>query len=52
MKSRLQRIEIRNFKAFREFSFDLAGPNNCGKSTLLQAVMVWNLAMQRWIETK
>ncbi len=30
----------------------LAGPNNSGKSTLLQAVMVWNLAMQRWSERK
>jgi hypothetical protein len=30
----------------------LAGPNNCGKSTLLQAVMVWNLAMQKWLEKK
>ncbi|MFZ4396037.1 MAG: ATP-dependent nuclease [Kiritimatiellia bacterium] len=46
------------FKRFvqQEFPLEpltlLAGPNNCGKSTLLQAVMVWNLAMQRWIEKK
>lgn len=26
----------------------LAGPNNSGKTTLLQAVAVWNLALQRW----
>ena len=30
----------------------LAGPNNSGKTTLLQAIMVWNLAMQRWHEKK
>jgi AAA15 family ATPase/GTPase len=45
MKSRLHRIEIRNFKAFREFSFDLAcrhlllyGANGSGKSSLYWAL--------------
>ena len=46
------------FKQFASQSFPLepltllAGPNNSGKSTLLQAIMVWNLAMQKWIEKK
>lgn len=45
MKSRLHRIEIRNFKAFREFSFDLGGrhlllygANGSGKSSLYWAL--------------
>ena len=45
MKSRLQRIEIRNFKAFREFTLDLEGrhlliygPNGSGKSSLYWAL--------------
>lgn len=45
MKSRLQRIEIRNFKAFRDFSLDLDGrhllvygPNGSGKSSLYWAL--------------
>jgi energy-coupling factor transporter ATP-binding protein EcfA2 len=45
MKSRLQRVEIRNFKAFREFVFDVEGrhllvygPNGSGKSSLYWAL--------------
>lgn len=45
MKSRLHRIEIRNFKAFREFTLDLEGrhllvygPNGSGKSSLYWAL--------------
>ena len=33
---------------FATDSIVLAGPNNSGKSTLLQALAVWNLALQRW----
>jgi hypothetical protein len=51
-------ISTRNFKRFNQQEFPLepisllAGPNNSGKSTLLQAAMVWNLAMQKWWEKK
>ena len=54
----IQKVTCRYFKSFAQQSFDLqsltllAGPNNSGKSTLLQAVMVWNLALQRWVEKK
>ena len=40
----IKKLTVRNFKSFREQSFDLgdsvvlAGPNNAGKTTLLQAV--------------
>ena len=48
-------VTIRNFKRFHEQSFDLddsmvlAGPNNAGKSTLLQAMTSWKLGVDRWI---
>ena len=51
----VQKVILRHFKRFREDSFDifdtiiLAGPNNSGKSTLLQAIAVWNLALRRWL---
>jgi hypothetical protein len=51
-------ISTQAFKRFEQQTFKigpvavLAGPNNSGKSTLLQAIMVWNLAMQKWCEKK
>ena len=54
----IHQITTRYFKRFetQEFPLEpltlLAGPNNSGKSTLLQAAMVWNLAMQKWWEKK
>ena len=50
----IQRVTIRNFKRFSEQTFDLAdsvvlaGPNNAGKSTLLQAIASWKLGIDRW----
>lgn len=50
----LKRVTIRNFKRFAEESFDLAdavvlaGPNNSGKSTLLQAIVTWKFGLDRW----
>ncbi len=50
----IQRVVIRRFKRFEEVEFVLpdhivlAGPNNCGKSTVLQAIAAWGLALQHW----
>lgn len=51
----IKRVRVRHFKQFDDHVFDLsesivlAGPNNSGKSTLLQAIAVWNLALQKWL---
>ena len=51
----IRRITIRHFKRFREQTFELAdsvvlaGPNNSGKTTLLQAISAWKLGLERWI---
>jgi predicted ATPase len=54
----IQRVTLRNFKRFREQTFELqdhvvlAGSNNAGKSTLLQAIAVWNLGRRKWLENR
>jgi len=53
----ITQVEVSHFKRFGEheiidLSGDvllLAGPNNSGKSTALQAIAAWNLALQRWL---
>lgn len=50
----IRRVVIRGFKRFQEMTFDLpghvvlAGPNNTGKTTVLQAISAWSLAFERW----
>ena len=50
----IRRVTIRNFKRFEEQTFELAdsvvlaGPNNAGKSTLLQAIATWRMGLDRW----
>lgn len=50
----IHRVGVRYFKQFESQDFDLAehivlaGPNNSGKTTLLQAIVAWNLARERW----
>jgi len=50
----IKKVVLKNFKRFTEQTFDLqdsvilAGPNNAGKSTLLQAIVVWRLGLDRW----
>jgi len=51
----IERVTIRNFKRFSSQTFDLAGavvlagPNNAGKSTLLQAIVTWKSGLERWL---
>lgn len=47
----IERVTIRRFKRFADVTFTLpghvviAGPNNCGKTTMLQAIAAWDLAL-------
>lgn len=51
----IEQVTLRYLKRFREETFDvsdnvvLAGPNNTGKTTLLQAIAVWDLALRKWV---
>ena len=53
----LRRVETRNFKVFGDETFDLpehlvvVGPNNCGKTSLLQAIAAWSEIANHWFET-
>lgn len=50
----IRKVIVRRFKRFDNVEVDLpghivlAGPNNSGKTTLLQAIAVWSLAFNRW----
>ena len=52
----IRTVSIRGFKRFGEVEFRLpghvvlAGPNNTGKTTVLQAIASWSLALKRWRE--
>jgi predicted ATPase len=52
----IRSLSIRGFKRFKDERFEfpghivLAGPNNCGKTTVLQAIAAWGLAWNRWKE--
>ena len=52
----LTRISVRNFKQFEEITVDLddvvvfVGPNDSGKTTALQALLLWDLGLCRWRE--
>ena len=52
----IRRVIIDGFKRFDHVEFVLpghivvAGPNNSGKTTLLQAIAAWNLSLTRWKE--
>ncbi len=52
----IRKLEVRNFKRFRHATFELddqivmVGPNNCGKTTVLQAIALWAEAWHHWIQ--
>ncbi|MCY3628150.1 MAG: AAA family ATPase, partial [Gammaproteobacteria bacterium] len=54
----LTKLKARNFKCFEEVEIALGnpvvliGPNNSGKTTVLQAVAVWTIGLQRWQEKR
>ena len=51
----IRRVRLGSFKRFRDQSFELhdsivlAGPNNAGKSTLLQAIATWKFGLDHWL---
>ncbi|MFQ5738162.1 MAG: AAA family ATPase [Acidobacteriota bacterium] len=54
----LTQLTIREFKQFEEVEIELGnpvvfiGPNNCGKTTALQALALWDLGLRRWNEKR
>ena len=52
----IREVTIRRFKRFEEETFKIpgnvvvAGPNNCGKTTLLQAIATFSFALEKWLE--
>ncbi len=55
----LHYLEIQNFKSFgdtQRIALDhptvLIGPNNCGKTTAIQAIALWSHAVKTWYDNK
>lgn len=55
----LHYLEIENFKRFgdkQHIVLDhpavLIGPNNCGKTTAIQAIALWSQALKTWVDAK
>lgn len=52
----IRKVRLEGFKRFDAVEFVMpghvviAGPNNAGKTTLLQAIAAWSLALTRWKE--
>ena len=54
----ISRIQLSNFKTFEALDIEvgpvtlLIGPNNTGKTTVLQALTLWDIALRKWWEQK
>jgi ABC-type taurine transport system ATPase subunit len=54
----LTHLTIRNFKRFGEVKIELGnpvvliGPNNSGKTAVLQALALWDIGVRRWVEKR
>jgi len=54
----ISKVKVHYFKQFKDQEFDLsnhiilAGPNNSGKTTLLQAIVVWQLGLKKWLAVR
>ena len=54
----ITRIRVKKFKRFEDVDIELGktvvliGPNNAGKTTLLQALALWNVGLKRWNEKR
>lgn len=51
----IQSVTIRNFKRLEDVAIALgerivfADPNNCGKTSAIQTLSMWRLALARWL---
>lgn len=51
----IRRVEVRNFKKFKAMDLDLAerqvvvGPNNCGKTTMVQSISMCCEVADYWL---
>jgi predicted ATPase len=54
----LTKVAIRNVKRFDEVEVEVGnpvlfvGPNDAGKTSALQALMLWDLGLRRWTEKR
>ena len=54
----LTHLTIRNFKRFGKVEVELGnpvvfiGPNNCGKTSAMQALALWDIGVKRWNEKR
>ena len=50
----IRKVTLKNFKRFDDVTFvlpghlGLAGPNNTGRTALLQAIAAWSLGLLEW----
>lgn len=54
----ITKVNIVNFKKLEKIAFDcsgsvvIIGPNNSGKSSVLQALTLWDVGLRKWSESK